>query len=296
MSDATANAALAAEQSKQGDLVALKQQVDRLRGDLTPGASKKQKLRKACNDFEAIFISKMWEKMRSTLPKEGYLHSPQEEMYTSMFDRDFAEKMAADGGIGLGDMLYSQLQNRLDKTVKTTKSDGASTAKTDLNRSFDINAKQAASTKDESGVLLPAPTPLDPATLKMPTRPVQLKSKDQSAQAVSSSEAKPKLPASVPGEVMAQVENLARRIEAAFDARTQKQTAEAQTTAQTTSQAAAAYSLAQAPAQSGSQALEHAKGSTQNSVHGRASTGGYTMAARISALGIPVGRNLAEKG
>jgi Rod binding protein len=287
MSDATANAALAAEQSKQGDLVALKQQVDRLRGDLTPGTSKKQKLRKACNDFEAIFISKMWEKMRSTLPKDGYLHSPQEDMYTSMFDRDFAEKMAADGGIGLGDMLYSQLQNRLDKTVKTTKSSGAASVTTDLTAKHNIRAKQAASTKDESGVRLTEPTPLDPATLKMPTQSTQLKRKEQSAQTTSVSAASPKLPASVPGEVMAQVENLARRIEAAFDSHTQKQTTEAQTSAYATSQAAAPNT---------GQSLDEAKGSTQNSVHGRARTGGYTMAARISALGIPVGRNLAEKG
>ncbi|MFO7594829.1 MAG: peptidase M23, partial [Desulfocurvibacter africanus] len=38
----------------------------------------KAKLREATQDFEAIFIGKLWEQMRNTVPKEGYLHSKQE--------------------------------------------------------------------------------------------------------------------------------------------------------------------------------------------------------------------------
>ena len=125
MADMTMDANLASKKAQDSELVQLKSQVDRLRGDLAPGASKEKKLREACTKFEAVFIGKLWEQMRATVPKNGYLNSPQEDMYRSMFDRDFSEKMAKDGGIGLGDMLYGQLKGQLNNTSKTTKADGA---------------------------------------------------------------------------------------------------------------------------------------------------------------------------
>jgi flagellar protein FlgJ len=114
----TQDASLAAKQAQDSELLSLQRQMDRLKGDLSPKQGAQQKLRKACNDFEAVFMSKMWEEMRATIPKSGFMHSPQEDMYRSMFDRDFSEKLASDGGIGLGDMLYKQLKDKL-KTTKT---------------------------------------------------------------------------------------------------------------------------------------------------------------------------------
>ncbi len=194
MADFSMDAALAAKQAQDSELVQLKTQVDRLRGDLTPSPTGQKKLRKACTDFEAVFISKLWEQMRATVPKGGILSSPQQDMYRSMFDRDFAEKLANDGGIGLGDMLYGQLKDRLKTSTKTVSADGASTVQP---------APQAAP-------LAPLGEPLkaaEPRQLKPLVRPAQ-------AQA-------PERPASVPGDVMADVESLARRIEAAYDRRTQ---------------------------------------------------------------------------
>ena len=126
--DVTQSAALATSQAQDGELQALQQQVNRLKGNLTPGQNAQQKLRKACNDFEAVFISKLWQQMQSTVPKGGMMHSPQEEMYRSMFDRDFAEKMASDGGIGLSDMLYGQLKDKLKNTKTITGQTGLETA------------------------------------------------------------------------------------------------------------------------------------------------------------------------
>ena len=77
-------------------------------------------LKKACQDFESIFISKLWQQMRSTVPKEGYLHSRQEEAYVSMFDQEFAVKMSQAGGIGLGDMLFNQLKATLARSTQDT--------------------------------------------------------------------------------------------------------------------------------------------------------------------------------
>lgn len=178
------DAALSAKQARDAELVALKQQVDRLKGDLAPGASKQQKLRKACTDFEAVFISKMWEQMRATVPKGGMFNSQQSEMYRSIFDRDFAEKLAGDGGVGLGDMLYSQLKNKLKNVTSTTR--GADAA--DAGHPYEIKA------------------------LKMPRRDAAASgAAEQQAAAQPSG-----LPASVSGEIMPDVEALASRIEADY--------------------------------------------------------------------------------
>ena len=112
---------LATKQVETRELIRFKSEMDglkkRLAGD---GADKQQQLKKACQNFEAVFIGKLWQQMKSTVPKEGYLHSKQEDSYMAMFDREFSEKMAQAGGIGLADMIYSQLSEKLKETSKST--------------------------------------------------------------------------------------------------------------------------------------------------------------------------------
>jgi flagellar protein FlgJ len=174
-----------AKQARDAELVALKQQVDRLKNEITPGVSKQQKLRKACTDFEAVFLNKMWEQMRATIPKGGMFDSQQSEMYRSIFDHDFAQKLAGDGGIGLGDMLYNQLKNKLKNVTKTTKQTGAEAA--DGGKPYELKV------------------------LKMPGRG-SAPTVDASGAAAQSAV----LPASVSGEVMPDVEALASRIESDY--------------------------------------------------------------------------------
>jgi Rod binding domain-containing protein len=102
------------------ELVRHKLQVDALRRELTPEQNPKARLREACQGFEAMFIQKMWEEMRNNVPKEGYLHSKDEQLYQSMFDHEFSKKMASAGGIGLADMLYDQLAQTLGDSSRTT--------------------------------------------------------------------------------------------------------------------------------------------------------------------------------
>jgi flagellar protein FlgJ len=80
------------------------------------------KLRKACQDFEAVFIGQIWKQMRSSVPKDGMLHSKEEESYLSMFDQELSVKMAAGGGIGLSEMLYANLSERLVNASRDTAS------------------------------------------------------------------------------------------------------------------------------------------------------------------------------
>lgn len=114
------NPQLAASQTEKQDLIRFKQQMDGLKERLSGGKDQEKQLRKACQNFEAVFITKLWQQMRQSVQKEGYLHSKQEDTYLSMFDKDFSEKMADAGGIGLADMIYGQLSEKLKSTSKTT--------------------------------------------------------------------------------------------------------------------------------------------------------------------------------
>ncbi|MGE4264726.1 MAG: rod-binding protein [Desulfovibrio sp.] len=204
---AAQDAAVAAKKAQDSELVSLKQQMDRLKGDIGPGNASKQKLRKACTDFEAVFISKIWEKMRATLPKDGLLHSPQEEMYRSMFDREFTEKMAADGGIGLGDMLYNQLKDKLSGGGKGTGKTGVRNLLSKLDGAPPVQPATTGALPEKPDFALPG------------RRNGGALQSSATTAAPGVSVAGPQPPASVPGAVMADVEALARRIEADFDRR-----------------------------------------------------------------------------
>jgi len=107
MGDLAASAAL-------NDDVAQKLRIDALQQSLAGGGKTKEaKLREACQGFESVFLSKMFAQMRATVPKDGLLHGQYEDQYYSMFDKALCDKLAGDGGFGLGDMMYRQLKGRV---------------------------------------------------------------------------------------------------------------------------------------------------------------------------------------
>ena len=80
----------------------------------TDGERKEVKLRKACADFESIFIYQLLQTMRKTIPVGGILSNKnsRSDIYTTMFDQKIAEDLAKrGGGVGLQKMLYQQLGN-----------------------------------------------------------------------------------------------------------------------------------------------------------------------------------------
>lgn len=110
-----------AAQVKDNELVQFKLKMDGLKKRLTTGGQSEQaQLKTACGKFEAIFVSKLWKQMRDTIPKNDMFHSQMEEQYTSMFDKDYSEYLADAGGIGLADMLYDQLSQKLQSASKDT--------------------------------------------------------------------------------------------------------------------------------------------------------------------------------
>ena len=71
------------------------------------------KLKKACEDFETIFISQMLKVMRQTITKSGLLDGgSQQDTYLSLFDEELSKSMAKRGGIGLGKILYQNIMNQ----------------------------------------------------------------------------------------------------------------------------------------------------------------------------------------
>ncbi len=80
-------------------------------------------LRKACADFESLFLHKLMQTMRKTIPESGLLHGGlTEDIYTDMLDQRIAEMAATGGkGTGLGERLYSDLRRAYgDNVVKST--------------------------------------------------------------------------------------------------------------------------------------------------------------------------------
>lgn len=94
---------------------------------LTP-EQKERKLREACQGFESIFIQKMWQQMRATLPQNGLLHSRDEKMWQDMYDQELAKSMAGAGGIGLADMMYEQLSRNLVSASRGTAGEAGRTS------------------------------------------------------------------------------------------------------------------------------------------------------------------------
>ena len=77
-------------------------------------SARDKKLRKACRDFESIFLFNLFKEMRKTIPHSGMLPSaPGKETFQMMFDQKVAEDLSGRGeGMGLQKMLYEQLRRR----------------------------------------------------------------------------------------------------------------------------------------------------------------------------------------
>ena len=94
--------------------------MEAVKKNLMPPVDKEKKLRESCEGFESIFIQKMWEQMRATIPESGLLKGREEKFWQSMYDQELAKTMAGAGGIGLADMMYEQLSHSLRSASKST--------------------------------------------------------------------------------------------------------------------------------------------------------------------------------
>jgi len=69
-----------------------------------------QALKKAAQQFEAVFMNMMMKSMREATPQDGMFENDQSRMFTSMLDQQLTTQNAASGrGIGLADIMVRQL-------------------------------------------------------------------------------------------------------------------------------------------------------------------------------------------
>ena len=72
---------------------------------------KESGLRKACAEFESIFIQYMFQSARKALPEDGLFSNTHESrIYKSMMDEQMARAVTKGRGVGLGEMLYNELR------------------------------------------------------------------------------------------------------------------------------------------------------------------------------------------
>jgi flagellar protein FlgJ len=88
-----------------------------LAGKETP-EERRQALREASRQFEAIFIQQMIAAMRKTVGDGGLIRKGVgEQVFEGMLDEEWAKKLAGKTGPnGLGELLYRQLSHRLEQS------------------------------------------------------------------------------------------------------------------------------------------------------------------------------------
>ncbi len=80
-----------------------------------PSPQKLRQLKKVSQEFEALFLERIWKEMKKTVSPDGIFHNSIAQKYLGMFDWQFALTLSKDGGIGLGDFLYNQLKEQLEE-------------------------------------------------------------------------------------------------------------------------------------------------------------------------------------
>ena len=86
------------------------QKTQGIKTEIDPVQRDKQ-LKKACQDFEAIFTYQLLKSMRKTIEKCDLFHGGQgEEIYESLLDQELAKKLAGSGRTSLANLLYQQLR------------------------------------------------------------------------------------------------------------------------------------------------------------------------------------------
>ena len=104
---------------------------------------KDERLKQACADFESILLDSMFQSMRKTLSgTDIYGKSLGRDIYESLYYTQISKDLAEEGrGLGLGDMLYQQLNQQSEKKEKIV-SPPASAAKDQFQETSNSSDKE----------------------------------------------------------------------------------------------------------------------------------------------------------
>lgn len=76
-------------------------------------AESSHELKKASEDFEAIFLNMMFQAMWKTVPDSGLFEkNSTTKLYEGIIQSALSKDLAQKGGLGIGKMLYDQLVKR----------------------------------------------------------------------------------------------------------------------------------------------------------------------------------------
>lgn len=102
---------LASVQARQASaLAADARSLDALKRDA--GKDPQAAVRKAAQQFEALFMQMVLKSMREATPKSGLFESAAGDMFTGMLDQQISEKVAS-GGTGLAEVITRQLMRQI---------------------------------------------------------------------------------------------------------------------------------------------------------------------------------------
>ena len=76
---------------------------------------------KVAQEMESLFIHQLMKEMDATIEREeeGFLYSEYEKTYRSLFNQEVAREVSRAGGIGIQDMVASELPNNGEKIQRT---------------------------------------------------------------------------------------------------------------------------------------------------------------------------------
>jgi flagellar protein FlgJ len=81
-------------------------------------------VKKAAQQFEALFMQMVLKSMREATPKSGLFDSPGQDMYTGMLDQQLATKVAQ-SGTGLAEVIARQLTRHMGNSAAGSQESGA---------------------------------------------------------------------------------------------------------------------------------------------------------------------------
>ena len=101
-------------------LNATNQRIDNVLENLK-GIKGKEGIKEAAQGFESLFILRMLQEMRKTVPKSSLMsESFGMDIFTSMLDEKMANRIATSQKFGLSDMLIDYLENRNEYKIEET--------------------------------------------------------------------------------------------------------------------------------------------------------------------------------
>jgi murein DD-endopeptidase MepM/ murein hydrolase activator NlpD len=117
------------------------------------GAKQKAELKKVSQEFEAVFIGHLLKVMRETIEESGLLEGGfGKSTYTELFDQEVSLSLARRGALGISNLLYKNLSEKIGNTEKQQSDqtpDGDATGSSSISASPSRNASDAQNLSEE---------------------------------------------------------------------------------------------------------------------------------------------------